>query len=197
MKQLLRMTTLVLILTTGLAFSADTRAGEPSVNSTTAAINLKDIYVRFKVKVFGLARVIGRFDRLSGKMVSDADGHGTDVHMHIDAESVNTDHQERDDYLRGPTFFAAEQHPHITFSGSCLSGIKDGTGRIVGNLSLRGVTRRVIFEVQPLGPVESGGNTGYQATATIRRSDFGLKTLKHIISDEVEIIVAMNAGTDA
>ena len=195
MNRPVRLATLMLMLITGLAFSTVTRAGDPS-SRTAEVIDLREIYVRFKVKVFGLARVMGRFERLRGRIVSDAEGQGRDVHMHIDVDSVNTNHARRDDYLRGPTFFAAEKHPHITFSGSCLYGVADGTGRIIGDLSLRGVTRRVTFEVQALSPAENGGSGGYQATATIRRSQFGLNTLRHIVSDEVEIIVAMNPGAD-
>lgn len=194
MKKWVGMATLVLILTTGTALSAEPGVEYSSADSTQVLTDLKDIYVRFKVKVFGLARIMGRFDRLRGKMISDADGRGTDVHMHIDVDSVNTNHEERDDYLRGPTFFAAEQHPHIIFSGSCLHRAEDGSRHIVGNLSLHGVTRRVIFEVQPRGSVDGENAGGYQATTIIRRSEFGLTTLKHIVSDEVEIIVAMNTG---
>jgi polyisoprenoid-binding protein YceI len=191
------MTTLVLMLVTGLAFSAGAWAEEPAVDSPRAVIDLRDIYVRFKVKVFGLARIMGRFERLRGQMVSDRDGQGTEVHMRIDVDSVNTDDPSRDGYLRGPTFFAADHYPHITFSGSCLGGGKGGAGRIVGDLSLRGITRRVTFRVEALRPEETGGSGGYQATAIIRRSDFGLNTLKHLVGDEVEIIVAMHPGVEA
>jgi len=196
MRQIIRITTLVLMLVTGLAFSTVTRAEDSSIDSPRAVIVLRDIYVSFKVKVLGLVRIKGRFDRLRGEMVSAADGKGTNVHMHIDVNSLNTNDAWRDDYLRGPTFFSAEHYPHITFSGSCLSGKEDGAGRIVGNLSLRGITRRVIFKVKTLSPPDGGRSGTYQATATIQRSDFGLNTLQHVVSDEVEIIVAMNAGTD-
>jgi len=197
MKQLLRITILVLMLVTGLAFSAVTKAADPSIESPRAVVVLRDVYVHFKVKVFGLARIKGRFDRLRGEMVSDTDGQGTDIHMHIDVNSVNTNDTWRDDVLRGPTFFATEHYPHITFSGSCLSDEEDGAGRIVGSLSLHGITRRVTFEVKTLSAPEGDHGGTYQATATIRRSDFGLNTLKHVVSDEVEIIVAMNAGAGA
>ena len=195
MNKLVRMATLVLILANGTALSAEPGVEYSTADSAQVLTDLKDIYVRFKVKVFGLARIMGRFDRLRGSMISDANGGAADVHMHIDVDSVNTNHEERDDYLRGPTFFAAKQHPHSIFSGSCLYRTKDGTRHIVGDLSLRGVTRRVIFEVQPLGATDDKGVAGYQATTTIRRSEFGLNTLKHIVSDEVEIVVAMNVGT--
>jgi len=65
----------------------------------------------------------------------------------------------------------------------------------VGDLSLHGTTKRVVFQVQAVDVADSGGAGRYQATATIRRSDFGMNTLQHIVSDKVEIIVAMN--TDA
>lgn len=194
MEQLVRIATLVLILATGAALSSISRAEALPFHTTQVSTDLNDVFVRFKVKILGFARIMGQFDRLSGKLISDADGQGTGVRMHIDVDSVNTNHPERDDYLRGPGFFASKQHPHIIFSGSCLYRQKDGSRQIVGDLSLRGVTRRIIFEVQPIRSAELQGIRGYQATAVIRRSEFGLTNLKHIVSDEVEIIVAMNAG---
>jgi len=185
----------VSVLLTGLALASVARAETSAIDSQPEVIDLKDIYVRFKVKVFGLTRIMGRFDRLRGELTSATDGEGLAVRMHIDVDSINTDDAWRDDYLRGPTFFKAEHYPHITFSGSCLSYGEKGSGRIVGDLSLHGTTRRVVFEVQAVSVPESGSAGGYQATATIRRSEFGLNTLQHIVSDEVEIIVAMN--TDA
>jgi polyisoprenoid-binding protein YceI len=65
----------------------------------------------------------------------------------------------------------------------------------VGDLSLHGTTRRVVFEVRAVSVPEGGSAGGYQATAIIRRSEFGLNTLQHIVSDEVEIIVAMNTDS--
>ena len=184
-----------LILLTGLAFATAAWAENPVTDSSPEVVELKDIYVRFKVRVFGLARIMGRFDRLRGELTSATDGEGATVRMHIDVDSVNTDDAWRDNYLRGPTFFKVEHYPHITFSGSCLSDGENGSGRIVGDLSLHGTTKRVVFQVQAVGVPGSGSAGGYQATATIRRSDFGMNTLQHIVSDKVEIIVAMN--TDA
>ena len=97
--------------------------------------------------------------------------------------------------MRGAEFFKVEHYPYITFSGSCLSHGENGSGRIVGDLSLHGTTKRVVFQVQVVGVPDSGSAGAYQATATIRRSGFGMKRLQHIVSDKVEIIVAMN--TDA
>ena len=190
MKRFRRALTLVSVLAIGLLPGSLVRAENPVIASPSAVVELKDVYVRFKVKVFGLARIRGRFDRLHGELISAAGGDATAVRMRIDAGSVTTDDQWRDDYLRGATFFKAERYPHITFSGVCESHGENGAGRIVGELSLHGVTRQVVFDVREISA--TGGGGGYQATATIRRSEFGLNRLQHIVSDEVEIIVAMN-----
>jgi polyisoprenoid-binding protein YceI len=185
----------VSILLTGLALATMARAEDPAIDSPPKVIELKDIHVRFKVKVFGLARIMGRFDRLRGELTSTTDGEGLGVRMHIDVDSINTDDAWRDDYLRGPTFFKAEHYPYITFSGSCRSYGENGSGLIVGDLSLYGTTKRVVFKVQAVSVPEGGSAGRYQATAIIRRSEFGLKSLQHIVSDKVEIIVAMNTDS--
>ena len=195
MKRFLWIMMQISILATGLALAGVTRAENPAFDSPPEVIELEDIYVRFKVKVFGLVRILGRFDRLRGEMTSATEGDAVAVRVHIDVDSVNTDDAWRDNFLRGPTFFKAEHYPHITFSGFCQSYGENGSARMVGDLSLHGTTRQVVFEVQAAGLSGSGGAWGYQATATIRRSEFGLNSLPHIVSDEVEIIVAMN--TDA
>lgn len=192
MKRCIRAMLQVSILATGLAVSGVVLADNATIDSPSAVVALKDIYVHFKVKVFGLAGIKGRFERLHGELISAAKGQATAVRMHIDVGSVTTDDEWRDDYLRGPTFFKAERYPHITFSGFCQSFGENGAGRIVGDLSLHGTTRQVVFEVQGVRASGRDGAGGYQATATIRRSEFGLHSLQHIVSDEVEIIVAMN-----
>jgi polyisoprenoid-binding protein YceI len=117
------------------------------------------------------------------------------VRMRIDATSVNTDDKWRDDYLRGPTFFATDRYPHITFSGLCLHGGKQGPAQLVGNLSLRGRSRPVVFDIEPINPKSGQGAAAYQAKTVIRRSEFGLNAMEHVISDEVEIVVAINNGS--
>ena len=84
MKRFSRILMQALILTTGLAFASVIRAEHVAGDSPPAVIELIDIYVRFKIKVFGLARVKGRFDRLRGELISAAEGEGSAVRMCID-----------------------------------------------------------------------------------------------------------------
>lgn len=182
----------VMILVAGLyasqAFGADRV-------QTAEVIDLGNASVRFQVRVLGLAQIVGRFERLSGELVSGAERESGSVRMCIDVNSVNTNDELRDALLRSSTFFDTERYPQITFSRSRLIYGKDGPEQIVGDLSLHGTTRPVVFDVEPVVPAEAYDASHYRAIATIKRSDFGLDALRPIVSDEVEIIVAMQANT--
>ena len=187
--------TSVLMLVTALAGPAGAEAGQPPPVSDSDVIDAGDLQVRFKVRVFGLLSISGYFSRLYGTFVSDTQGGTTGVRMQIDAGSVTTDDAWRDDLLRGPRFFATDRYPRITFSGACLGRGENGALRLAGNLSLRGRSRPVVFEFQPVSAEPNSRAGIYQARTVIRRSEFGLNAMQHLIGDEVEIIVAMQ--TDA
>ena len=194
MKRLIWSLTSALIIVTALAAPAGVAAGEPSVVSASEVIDPGKVDVRFKVRVFGVLSIMGHFKRLYGKFVSNTQGSRTGVRMQIDASSVTTDDEWRDDFLRGPSFFATDRYPHITFSGACLGRGANGAMQLAGNLSLRGRSRPVVFEFEPVSAKPDSSAAIYQARTVIRRSEFGLNAMEHLISDEVEIIVAMQSG---
>jgi polyisoprenoid-binding protein YceI len=194
MKRLIWSLTSVLIVATALAAPAGVAAGEPSPASASEVIDPGKVDVRFKVRVFGVLSIMGHFNRLYGKFVSNTQGSRTGVRMQIDASSVTTDDEWRDDFLRGPSFFATDRYPHITFSGACLGRAANGAMQLAGNLSLRGRSRPVVFEFEPVSAKPDSGAAIYRARTVIRRSEFGLNAMEHLISDEVEIIVAMQSG---
>lgn len=184
----------VLTVVTALAAPAGVAAGELSPASASEAIDPGTVDVRFKVRVFGVLNIMGHFNRLYGKFVSNTQGSRTGVRMQIDASSVTTDDEWRDDFLRGPSFFATDRYPHITFSGACLGRGENGAMQLAGNLSLRGRSRPVVFEFDSVSAKSDSSAAIYQARTVIRRSEFGLNAMEHLISDEVEIIVAMQSG---
>ena len=155
----------------------------------TDVIDISDVRVEFNVRVLGLARINGSFERLYGIMMNNRNGDPDTVSMRIDVNSINTSDIERDNYLLGPAFFEADRYPHITFEGSCKMQAADGNMKLTGELQLRGRSRQITFEIEPVNTKDEA--TGYRAIATIKRSEFGLLSLKHIISDEIEIIVQM------
>jgi polyisoprenoid-binding protein YceI len=195
MKRLIRIQTSVLLLLTALATPTLAETGGPSPASAVETIDPDRVHVQFKVKVFGLVSVKGRFARLFGNFVNSPKGGATGVRMQIDANSVTTDDQWRDDYLRGPTFFATDRYPHITFSGRCLGRGDNGVMQLAGHLSVRGKSRPVVFEFESVDTSLDNRRTTYHARTVIRRSEFGLSAMQHLISDEVEITVAMHTGS--
>lgn len=195
MKRIIWTITSIFVVVTGLAGSPRVLAEEPFADAAREMIDLSNVYVRFKVRVLGLVSIVGRFDRLFGAFTNDPQSDSTAVRMRIDATSVNTDDEWRDDYLRGPTFFATDRYPDITFSGLCLSRGENGGKQLVGNLKLRGRSRPVVFEIEALNPKPGHRTAVYQAKTVIRRSEFGLHALENVISDEIEITVAMNTGS--
>jgi polyisoprenoid-binding protein YceI len=184
----------VLTVVTALAAPAGVAAGELSPASASEVIDPGKVAVRFKFRVFGVLNIMGHFNRLYGKFVSNTQGGRTGVRMQIDASSVTTDDEWRDDFLRGPSFFATDRYPHITFSGACLGRGENGAMQLAGNLSLRGRSRPVVFEFDSVSAKSDSSAAIYQARTVIRRSEFGLNAMEHLISDEVEIIVAMQSG---
>jgi polyisoprenoid-binding protein YceI len=194
MRQMLLTMIAVLVLVPGALVPVAGQATEPNPESELDVIDLGNVSVRFQVRVFGFARIGGHFERLVDKLVNTADRETGSVHMCIDVSSINTRDDTRDEFLRSPAFFNTERYPQITFSNSRLVLGKDGLEQIIGDLSLHGMTRPVVFHVEPVGSAQGMNTISYQAKVTIRRSDFGLVSLRPVVSDEVEIIVAMQAN---
>ena len=117
----------------------------------------------------------------------------------IDANSIDTNNEKRDGHLRTADFFDAEQYPAITFKNASLE--QNGTV-IAGDLTIKGVTKRINIPVEISGPVAGpqGGNViGISGETTINRQDFGvsfnkvLETGGLMVSDDVKIIVDIEA----
>jgi polyisoprenoid-binding protein YceI len=194
MRQWLHTLTTVLVLVMGTLVPVASQAAGPGPGPEHEVIDLGNATVRFQVRVFGVVRVGGHFERLIGKLVNHVARESGSVNMCIDVSSINTRDETRDEFLRGPAFFNAERYPQITFSNSRLIIGEDGLEQIVGDLGLHGTTRPVVFHVEPVGSVQGTSTISYQAKVTIKRSDFGLLALRPIVSDEVEITVAMQTN---
>lgn len=132
----------------------------------------------FSIKHMMIARVHGGFEKMSGKLIYDPDDvTASSVEVSIEAASVNTREAQRDTHLRSPDFFDVEKYPAITFKSTRVEGSL-GDLRVIGNLTIHGVTQQVILDVD--GPSEEmkdpWGNIkiGASGTTKIKRKDFGL-----------------------
>jgi len=133
----------------------------------------------FKVKHMMISNVKGQFSGIKGSLTHDeSDPANSRVEASIDTASINTRDPQRDAHLKSADFFDVEKFPELTFKSTRVARNSDGELEVAGDLTIRGVTRSVVFAVE--GPSEPAkdpwGNTrlGLAAGTKINRKDFGL-----------------------
>jgi len=132
--------------------------------------------VRFSVSHTLISEVDGEFRTFDAKVVSSSDDfNGAEVEFKADVASISTNNERRDGHLKSDDFFNAEQYPEINFSGKIQ---KEGDHYfLVGDFTIRDVTKKVKFDVKYNGQIEGrrGKVAGFKVTGTINRFDYGLK----------------------
>lgn len=145
----------------------------------------------FKVSHLGFSDTFGRFNRASGEFT--LNGADSTFNVAIDAASIDTGFEKRDDHLRNPDFFNVKQFPRITFKSSQVS-VSGDTWTVTGNLTMHGVTRPVTLELKkhPEGKGPDGSvRTGFSTQTVLRRSDFGMDKMLPAIGDEVTLMISI------
>lgn len=134
--------------------------------------------VTFSVRHMGFSKVRGRFQELEGTVHVDPDDvESLEAKATIDADSINTGDEKRDQHLRSDDFFGAEEHPELTFESTEVKDVDGSTFTLVGDLTIRDVTRTVELDAEYLGQAQDPwGNTrvACEAQGTINRKDYGL-----------------------
>jgi polyisoprenoid-binding protein YceI len=148
----------------------------PGYVAGTWAIDPVHSEVSFLVKHMMVSKVRGRFDTFEGTIVTGPDPLASSVTASVDLSSVNTGQEQRDAHIRSADFFEVEKHPFMTFAST---GVTPDGDRflLVGDLTLKGVTKSVTFklDVNGFGPDAYGGTrVGFSATTEISRGDFGV-----------------------
>jgi len=149
---------------------------------------------QFSVRHLGISTVRGTFEKTSGTVVYDpADLSKTTIDASIDATSVNTRIQMRDNDLRSPNFFDVGKFPTITFKSKKVESAGSGKLRVTGDLTIHGVTKEAILEVDgPSAPItDPYGNfrMGASASTKINRKDFGVNGAAAAVADDIEIVL--------
>ena len=142
-------------------------------------LDLSHTMVGFQVEHMKVSTVRGEFPGVSGAVNYDPNKPlETTIDIDIDVASVNTRFEKRDAHLRSPDFFHAEKHPKMKFvSRKVVKTKKKGLYDVVGDLTIRGVTKEVTMKAKLSQPARSPWGTtvvGVHAEATIDRRDFGL-----------------------
>jgi polyisoprenoid-binding protein YceI len=153
--------------------------------------------VLFSIRHLGLARVRGRFDRFDASLDVGPTLAETRAEAVIDLTSINTNNTDRDTHLRSTDFFSTDTHPIMRFVTTTITGA-GSDWQVHGELTLNGRTRPLTFATEFNGLQDFPGRdlrlAGVTATATLRRSEFGidfgmlpLGADKLALSDDVKI----------
>jgi polyisoprenoid-binding protein YceI len=164
-----------------------THASPPSssqapLTSTEAVWDIDGAHsaTHFKVRHLMVSHVRGTLGMVSGTvLIDEQDITRSRVDVRIDARGIETRDEKRDEHLRSADFLDVANHPFITFVSREVRRERDGRVKVVGDLTIRGITRAVTLEVEALDSAVSDpwGNIkrGVSARTTINRKDWGLE----------------------
>lgn len=178
---------LTIVIALVMVASAAAQAGTWQIDPNHSA-------AQFSVKHLGVSTVRGAFTKVSGSAKYDpADASKDSVDVTIDANSVDTRVEMRDKDLRSPNFLDVQKYPTITFKSKQAKAAGDGKLQIVGDLTIHGVTKEVVLDVDgPSAPIKDPwGNQriGASATTKIKRQDFGITYLPGVVGDDLTITI--------
>jgi len=148
---------------------------------TTNNWNIDTVHsgINFSVRHMVVSKVRGRFAKFSGELaIDDSDLTRSSVDVAIEAASIDTGNAQRDGHLRSADFFDAEAFPELRFRSTRIDKRGDDRYTVVGQLTIRDVTREVSLDVEFGGRArDPWGNErlGFVATASVDRKDFGLR----------------------
>lgn len=148
--------------------------------------------VLFKILHLGVANFYGRFNGIDGTFDLTEGG---SIDITIDANSVDTNSEGRDNHLRSEAFFNVAQFPSATFKSSSIRATGENTFEVTGDLTIRGTTEEISFTATKTGEGDRGPRfgfrTGFETSFTISRSAFGVSYLPEGLGDEVEMIISL------
>ncbi|MBT1065633.1 YceI family protein [Bowmanella sp. Y26] len=180
-KQLLAASLLALMGTAPLAHAADyaidTKGAHASVN--------------FKVKHIGFSWLTGRFNKFDGQFSYDAENPtASTIEVNIDTTSIDSNHAERDKHIRSGDFLNVSKFPTAKFVSTKVVKDDDNELNIHGNLTLHGVTKPVVIEVEKVGEGKDpwgGYRVGFEGSTTISMREFGIEHKLGDLADTVEL----------
>lgn len=178
-----------------------TTALEPVTETTTQtwAIDSSHTNVEFAVKHLMISTVKGRFSEVAGTLTGDITKPETfSLEVIVETASLDTRQPQRDEHLRSADFFDATKWPTITFTGKRIEGDVADEFKLIGDLTIRDVTRQIVLDVTNEGSVTDPWGSpriGFSAKTKIDRRDFGLtwnQALEaggFIVGDDIRISV--------
>lgn len=167
----------------------------------TWQIDLAHSHIQFTARHMMISKVRGQFDTFSGSVnYNETNPSQTTVDIEIDINSINTQEEARDNHLKSPDFFDTATYPTAHFKSVRVEQISADTAKLHGNLTIRGITKPVILDVEYAGQAKSpwgSVNAGFSGRATFNRKDWGLnwnqalETGGVLVSDKIQLEIEL------
>ncbi|MGH1451758.1 MAG: YceI family protein [Paracoccaceae bacterium] len=154
--------------------------------------------VVFQYNHLGFSTTWGMYSGFEGEIMFDAeDPAASSVSVTMPANSLITGWDERTAHFLGDDFFGAEANPTVTFTSTAIEVTGDTTGKITGDLTINGVTKSVVLDavMNQMGdhPMAKKPWVGFNATGTVVRSEFDMGQFAPYVSDEVQLMISVEA----
>jgi polyisoprenoid-binding protein YceI len=167
---------------------------------STYQIDTAHSSAQFKVRHMMIANVKGEFDKVSGTVTFDpSDPSASSVEASIEVATISTRDEQRDAHLKSPDFLDVEKYPAITFKSKSVTAAGADSFKVVGDLTIHGVSKEVKLDVEELTEEakDPWGNLrrGATAKARINRKDFGmsfnvaLEAGGFLVGEEVDLTI--------
>lgn len=189
-----------------MSVSTTVQSAEPTAALPAWSIDPLHSTVEFSVRHMVVSTFTGRFTSFAADIRFDEDRlDDSSIVATVDVASIDTGNEQRDAHLKSDDFFSAAHYPQMTFRSNRIERTADGF-KIYGELTIRGVTRPVVFDAEYGGQVvDPWGNirTGIVAETSINRKDFGLnwnaliETGGAVVGDKVKITLHIEATRPA
>ncbi len=153
----------------------------------------------FSYDHLGFSTTYGMFSGFEGEILFDQDDPAaSSVSVSMPARSMLTGWEGRFQHFMGDDFFGADDAELITFTSTAIEVTGDNTAKITGDLTLNDVTKEVVLDATmnkaAQNPMSGKDWAGFDATTTLLRSDFNLGAFAPAVSDEVEVVISIEAG---
>jgi len=155
--------------------------------------------VVFTFNHFGFSTTYNTFSGWEGQIMFDQDDPAaSSVEVAVPVMSLFTGWEARFEHFMSEDFFGAAEGDMITFASTGIEVTGETTAKITGDLTMNGVTKAVVLDAKLNGtgthPVVNKPYAGFDATGTIKRSDFGLGAFAPAVSDDLEVMISIEAG---
>lgn len=171
----------------------------PMASAATYAVDGAHSSAIFKVQHFGVSNFYGMFKGISGNVEYDpAHPETMAIQVSLDAASVDSRSEQRDNHIKSPDFLNATEFQAITFESTSVTAAGEGGYEVVGKLTLHGVSREITVTAEKVGqgknPRSGDDMVGFETKFSIDRTDYDMNFMAGPLGTEITFLLSLEAG---